>query len=71
MGYGRLIVIKHNKRFFSAYAHNSRILVEEGEIVDGGQRIALMGSSGSDRVKLHFEIRRNGKPVDPSSYLPG
>ena len=71
VGYGRLIVIKHNKRFFSAYAHNSRILVEEGEIVDGGQRIALMGSSGSDRVKLHFEIRRNGKPVDPSSYLPG
>ena len=70
VGYGRLIVLKHNKHFFSAYAHNSRILVEEGDIVRGGQRIALMGSSGSSRVKLHFEIRRNGKPVDPLSYLP-
>ena len=70
VGYGRLIVLKHNKHFFSAYAHNSRILVKEGEIVRGGQRIGLMGSSGSDRVKLHFEIRRNGKPVDPLSYLP-
>ena len=70
VGYGRLIVLKHNKHFFSAYAHNSRILVEEGEIVKGGQRIALMGSSGSDRVKLHFEIRRNGRPVDPLSFLP-
>ena len=71
VGYGRLIVLKHNKNFFSAYAHNSRILVEEGEVVKGGQRIALMGSSGSDKVKLHFEIRRDGKPVDPLRYLPG
>ena len=70
VGYGRLIVLKHNKKFFSAYAHNSRILVEEGEVVRGGQRIALMGSSGSDKVKLHFEIRRDGKPVDPLRYLP-
>ena len=70
VGYGRLIVLKHNKQFFSAYAHNSRILVEEGDIVKGGQRIALMGSSGSDKVKLHFEIRRDGKPVDPLRYLP-
>ena len=70
VGYGRLIVLKHNKHFFSAYAHNSRVLVEEGEIVKGGQRIALMGSSGSDRVKLHFEIRRDGRPVDPLSLLP-
>ena len=70
VGYGRLIVLKHNKHFFSAYAHNSRILVEEGETVHRGQRIALMGSSGSDRVKLHFEIRRNGKPVDPLRFLP-
>ena len=70
VGYGRLVVLKHDKHFFSAYAHNSRILVEEGEIVRGGQRIARMGSSGSDRVKLHFEIRRDGKPVDPLSYLP-
>ena len=70
VGYGRLIVLKHNKSFFSAYAHNSRILVKEGEVVQGGQRIALMGSSGSDKVKLHFEIRRDGKPVDPLRYLP-
>ena len=70
VGYGRLIVLKHNKQFFSAYGHNSRILVEEGEVVRGGQRIAQMGSSGSDRVKLHFEIRRNGKPVDPLRFLP-
>ena len=70
VGYGQLIVLKHNKHFFSAYAHNSRILVKEGEVVTGGQHIALMGSSGSDRVKLHFEIRRNGKPVDPLTYLP-
>ena len=70
VGYGRLVVLKHDKHFFSAYAHNARILVKEGEIVRGGQRLALMGSSGSDRVKLHFEIRRDGKPVDPLSYLP-
>ncbi len=70
VGYGRLIVLKHSRHFFSAYAHNSRILVEEGEVVRGGQRIALMGSSGSNQVKLHFEIRRDGKPVDPMSYLP-
>ena len=70
VGYGRLIVLKHNKHFFSAYAHNSKILVKEGEVVKGGQRIALMGSSGSDKVKLHFEIRRDGKPVDPLRYLP-
>ena len=70
VGYGRLVVLKHDKHFFSAYAHNSRILVKEGEIVRGGQRIALMGSSGSDRVKLHFEIRHDGKPVDPLGYLP-
>lgn len=71
VGYGRLVVLKHNKNFFSAYAHNSRILVAEGDVVKGGQRIALMGSSGSDKVKLHFEIRRDGKPVDPMRYLPG
>ena len=70
VGYGRLIVLKHNKTFFSAYAHNSRVLVEEDDVVKGGQRIALMGSSGSDKVKLHFEIRRDGKPVDPLRYLP-
>ena len=70
VGYGRLVVLKHNKHFLSAYAHNSTILVKEGEVVKGGQRIALMGSSGADRVKLHFEIRRDGKPVNPRRYLP-
>lgn len=70
-GYGKLIIIKHNNTHLSAYAHNEKLLVEEGERVDGGQRIATMGQSGSDRVKLHFQIRRNGKPVDPLLYLPG
>ena len=70
VGYGQLIVLKHNKHYFSAYGHNARILVEEGDVVRGGQRIALMGSSGSDRVKLHFEVRHDGKPVDPLRVLP-
>ena len=70
VGYGQLIVLKHNKHFFSAYAHNAEILVKEGDLVKGGQRIALMGSSGSDKVKLHFEIRHDGKPVDPLRFLP-
>ena len=71
IGYGKLVVLKHNKRFLSAYAHNSSILVSEGETVRAGQRIALMGSSGSNETKLHFEIRRDGEPVDPLQYLPG
>ena len=71
IGYGKLIVLKHNKRFLSAYAHNSSILVSEGETVRAGQRIALMGSSGSNETKLHFEIRRDGEPVDPLRYLSG
>ena len=70
IGYGKLIIVKHNKSFLSAYAHNEKILVNEGDRVDLGQQIAQMGSSGSDRVKLHFEIRRDGKPVDPKRYLP-
>ncbi|MCA8966942.1 MAG: peptidoglycan DD-metalloendopeptidase family protein [Planctomycetes bacterium] len=70
IGYGKLIIIKHNKSFLSAYAHNDNILVDEGERVDIGQQIAQMGSSGAERVKLHFEIRRDGKPVDPKRYLP-
>ena len=69
-GYGKLIIIKHNKRFLSAYAHNNKLLVEEGDEVSGGQHIASMGRSGADRVMLHFEIRRDGKPVDPARYLP-
>lgn len=69
-GYGKLIIIKHNKSYFSVYAHNSQILVKEGQSVVRGQKIAEMGDSDSDRVKLHFEIRRLGKPIDPLKYLP-
>jgi lipoprotein NlpD len=69
-GYGKLLIIKHNEIFLSAYAHNSELLSKEGDIVKVGQRIADMGSSGTNRVKLHFEIRREGKPVDPLLYLP-
>lgn len=70
IGYGEMIIIKHDDDFLSAYAHNSRLLVKEGEQVRVGQKIAEMGSSGTDRVKLHFEIRRRGQPVDPLGYLP-
>ncbi|MEB3735361.1 peptidoglycan DD-metalloendopeptidase family protein [Halopseudomonas pachastrellae] len=65
-----MIIIKHDETFLSAYAHNSRLLVKEGDQVKVGQVIAEMGSSGTDRVKLHFEIRRKGQPVDPLTYLP-
>ena len=69
-GYGKLVIIKHDAKFLSAYAHNDRLLVKEGDSVSKGQHIARLGSSDSDRPKLHFEIRRQGKPVDPSRYLP-
>lgn len=69
-GYGQLIIVKHAGEFLSAYAHNEAILVKEGEAVAAGQKIALMGDSGAERVKLHFEIRRYGKPLDPLAYLP-
>ena len=68
-GYGKLIIIKHDKTFLSAYAHNSVLLVTEGKTVKKGQKIAEMGNTDADRVKLHFEIRRFGKPVDPAQYL--
>ena len=70
IGYGELIIIKHNKKFLSAYGHNNKLLVKQGDFVKSGQRIATMGHSGTDEVKLHFEIRRDGKPVDPIRYLP-
>jgi lipoprotein NlpD len=70
-GYGRLLIIKHAGEYLSAYAHNESILVKEGDTVAAGQKIALMGDSDADRVKLHFEIRRYGKPLDPLNYLPG
>jgi len=69
-GYGELIIIKHNEIFLSAYAHNDARLVQEGGQVDGGQMIARMGNSDSQDVMLHFEIRRNGKAVNPLNYLP-
>ena len=69
-GYGKLVIIKHNNSYLSAYAHNNSILVKEGQEVKKGQKIAEMGSSDTDQVKLHFEIRKQGKPVDPSKYLP-
>jgi lipoprotein NlpD len=69
-GYGKLLIIKHNDTYLSAYAHNQRLLVQEGDVVKAGQRVANMGSSGADRVKLHFEVRRDGTPVDPLGYLP-
>jgi lipoprotein NlpD len=70
LGYGNLIIINHNEHYLSAYAHNRRILVKEGEDVKAGQAIAELGSSGADRTKLHFEIRKNGDPVNPLPYLP-
>jgi len=69
-GYGELIIIKHSDTYVSAYGHNRRLLVQEGQQVKAGQKIAEMGSTGTDRVKLHFEVRRQGKPVDPLQYLP-
>ena len=69
-GYGNLVIIKHTSNLLSAYAHNKTILVKEGQTVSKGQKIAEMGNSDSDSVKLHFEIRQQGKPVDPSKFLP-
>ncbi len=69
-GYGHLVIVQHNDEFLSAYAHNQSLLVAEGDTIRPGQTLAYMGSSGTDRVKLHFEIRRNGDPVDPLKLLP-
>ncbi|WP_210545748.1 peptidoglycan DD-metalloendopeptidase family protein [Rhodoferax sp. PAMC 29310] len=69
-GYGNLIILKHNNTYLTAYAHNKSLLVIEDQAVRKGQKIAEMGNSDADRVKLHFEVRRQGKPVDPAKYLP-
>lgn len=69
-GYGNLVIVKHNATFLTAYAHNQALLVKEDQVVRRGQKIAEMGSSDADRVQLHFEIRRQGKPVDPARLLP-
>ncbi|KWT65068.1 putative lipoprotein nlpD precursor [Variovorax sp. WDL1] len=68
-GYGRLLLIKHDATFVSAYAHNSELLVKAGQTVKRGQLVARMGSTDADRVMLHFELRRQGKAVDPMGYL--
>ncbi|KFI06746.1 peptidoglycan DD-metalloendopeptidase family protein [Massilia sp. BSC265] len=70
-GYGNLVIVKHNNSLLSAYAHNRKIVVKEGDNVAKGQMIAEMGDSDADSVKLHFEIRQQGKPVDPARFLPG
>lgn len=69
-GYGNMVIVKHNNSYLTAYAHNQALLVKEDQVVRRGQKIAEMGSSDADRVQLHFEIRRLGKPVDPSRLLP-
>ena len=70
IGYGNLIIVKHSEEYLSAYAHNRKLLVKEGGNVTRGQKIAELGSSGAKSPRLHFEIRQNGKPVDPLKYLP-
>ncbi|QXL85542.1 peptidoglycan DD-metalloendopeptidase family protein [Comamonas sp. NLF-1-9] len=69
-GYGNLVIVQHNKTYLTAYAHNQKLLVKEDQNVRRGQKIAEMGNTDADRVKLHFEVRREGKPVDPLRYLP-
>ena len=71
VGYGELVIIKHSEQWLSAYGHNRRRLVNEGQLVKAGEQIAEMGRSGAARDMLHFEVRYNGKPVDPLLYLPG
>ncbi|WP_245555268.1 peptidoglycan DD-metalloendopeptidase family protein [Hahella ganghwensis] len=70
LGYGKLVIVNHSETYLSAYAHNRKILVKEGDYVKLGQQIAELGQTGAKRPMLHFEIRRNGKPVDPLTYLP-
>ncbi len=69
-GYGKLLIVKHSDKYLSAYAHNRKLLVKQGVQVKAGDKIAEMGSSGTDKVKLHFEIRYDGNPVDPLRFLP-
>jgi lipoprotein NlpD len=69
-GYGNLVIVKHNNTYLTAYAHNQSLLVKEDQVVRRGQKIAEMGSSDAERVQLHFEIRRLGRPIDPARLLP-
>ena len=70
IGYGQLIILKHNDTYLSAYGYNASLLVKEGQAIRKGQRIATMGEGPESKARLHFEIRRNGKPVNPRRYLP-
>ncbi len=70
VGFGELLIIKHNEQYLSAYGHNDRLLVGEGDTVRAGEKIAEKGSTGTETVNLHFEIRRDGKPIDPIRLLP-
>jgi lipoprotein NlpD len=70
ISYGNLVIIKHNRTYLSAYAHNRKLLVSEGETIKAGQKIAELGKTGTDSPRLHFEIRKNGKPVNPLKFLP-
>jgi lipoprotein NlpD len=70
LGYGNLIIVKHNETYLSAYAHSLSVLVKEGQVIKRGQKVATMGLNENGTPMLHFEIRRNGKPVNPISYLP-
>ena len=70
ISYGNLVIIKHNRTYLSAYAHNRKLLVKEGDSIKAGQKIAELGKTGTDSPRLHFEIRKNGKPVNPLKYLP-
>jgi lipoprotein NlpD len=70
VGFGELLIIKHNEVYLSAYGHNDKLLVAEGQTVTAGQLIAQKGNSGTDTVKLHFEVRKEGKPIDPQRVLP-
>ncbi|RLA16544.1 MAG: hypothetical protein DRQ62_16060 [Gammaproteobacteria bacterium] len=71
LGYGNLIIVKHNETYLSAYAHSLKVFVKEGQVVKKGQKVASMGNNENGNPMLHFEIRRHGKPVNPVSYLPG
>ena len=70
ISYGNLVIIKHNRNYLSAYAHNRKLVVKEGDMIKAGQKIAELGKTGADSPRLHFEIRKNGKPVNPLKYLP-
>jgi lipoprotein NlpD len=70
ISYGNLVIIKHNRTYLSAYAHNRKLLVNEGDTIKAGQKIAELGKTGADSPRLHFEIRKNGKPVNPLKFLP-